>query len=305
MNHFKTISDYHSFANLPAPEHPLISLVAYNQIAYPKDWESWKLKHEYYVIGLKRNVPYKFYYGQQTYDFNEGVMTFIAPNQVLSMEHNPNLKVETHLKPSGWLLLIHPDFFWKTALVKKIKSYDFFNYTTHEALFVSLKEEAQVVTLFKSIEQEYQGNLDPFSQKIIVAHLELLLNYAERFYQRQFLTRNKSNHQIIEKVELWLATYFKEAKGLEKGLPTVEQLAEAVCLSPSYLSSLLTSVTGMSALQHIHASVISLAKEQLANTQLSVSQIAYDLGFGHPSSFHKLFKKKTQMSPLEFRTQCN
>ena len=301
MFQFKKISDYHKFANIEGPEHPLISLVDYSQIQYPSDINSIKWIQEYYTIGLKRNIAYKFFYGQQEYDFDEGVMTFIAPNQVMSLADNPNIKN----KPSGWLLLIHPDFLWNTSLAKQIKQYDFFGYSINEALFLSEKEEAMMVELLKNIQNEYQSNIDKFSQKIIIAQLELLLNYAERFYERQFITRKISNHQILEQLEAVLNSLFENDNLIENGLPTVQEIADRLHLSPNYLSNTLSSLTGQSTQNHIHNKLIEVAKIQLSTSNNSISEIAYNLGFEYPASFSKLFKSKTQMSPNEFRKTFN
>lgn len=301
----RKIGDYHEFAHISAPEHPLISLVDYGTVKYPEDAEGLKMVQEYYSIGLKRNVPYKFYYGQQEYDFDGGLMTFIAPNQVMSIGSNPNVVAFNKQKPSGFLLLIHPDFLWNSPLAKRMNTYGFFGYSINEALFLSEKEELMMIEILKGIEKEYQGNLDKFSQKIILSQLELLLNYAERFYERQFLTRQKNNHQILEQLDSWLDKYMDEINVSEKGLPRVEQLAEDLHLSPNYLSGILKSLTGMSTQQHIQNKLIEKAKEQLSSTNLSISEIAYQLGFERPSSFTKLFKNKTEMSPLEFRKSFN
>lgn len=300
-----SIGDYHKLANLPAPAHPLISLVDYSQVRYPDNINELKLVQHYYTIGLKRNVPYKFFYGQQSYDFDGGLMTFIAPKQVLSMESNPNVSAHTDKKPTGWLLLIHPDFLWNTALAQTITKYEFFGYFINEALFLSDKEESQIVSLLQNIAHEYQANIDKFSQKIVVSHIEVLLNYAERFYERQFITRQKSNHQTLVQVEQLLNHYFAENSQLEHGLPSVEYVSTKLNLSANYLSGVLKNLSGMSTQQHIHNKLIEKAKEQLSSTQLSVSEIAYQLGFEHPSSFNKLFKRKTDMSPLEFRGRFN
>ncbi len=302
LKHFKKVSDYHKQANIVAPEHPLISLVDYSQVQYPSNIESLKWKQDYYTIGLKRNVPYKFFYGQQEYDFDEGVMTFIAPNQIMSLGENPNIKTNT---PSGWLLLVHPDFLWNSSLAKTIKQYEFFGYTVNEALFLSEKEEQMMLNILMQIQGEYQSNIDKFSQKIIIAQIELLLNYAERFYERQFITRNISNHQILSQLEKVLAEYFNDDQIIDNGIPTVQDVADRLNLSPNYLSSMLKSLTGQSTQQHIHNTIIEKAKEQLAIPLLSISEIAYKLGFEHPASFTKLFKNKTDMSPSEFRKTYN
>ncbi|WP_422105234.1 helix-turn-helix domain-containing protein [Winogradskyella sp.] len=301
ITRFKKVGDYHKLAQLPAPEHPLISLVDYSKVRYPEEINTMTWTQDYYTIGLKRNIPYKFFYGQQEYDFDEGVMTFIAPNQVMSLSNNPNIG---HT-PSGWLLLIHPDFMWNTALAEKIQHYEFFGYTINEALFLSEKEETMMGDLLQNIQREYQSNIDKFSQNIIISQIELLLNYAERFYERQFITRKIVNHKILDGLETLLKDYFKDDSLIEKGLPSVQWVADGLNLSPNYLSSMLKSLTGMSTQQHIHEKLIAKAKTQLSTTTLSISEIAYNLGFEQPASFTKLFKSKTDMSPLEFRKTFN
>lgn len=300
--HFKKIGDYHRLANLSAPKHPLISLVDYTLVEYPAHIQKLRWRQDYYTIGLKRNVAHKFFYGQQEYDFDEGLMTFIAPNQVMSLADNPNVNAR---KPSGFLLLVHPDFLWNTALANPLSHYGFFGYGVREALFLSQKEEEQMVGILKNIEREYQSSIDKFSQKIIVAHLELLLNYAERFYERQFITRSISNHEIASRLESLLTDSFKEERLIENGVPTVQKVATDLNLSPNYLSNLLKSQTGQSTQQHIHDKLIEKAKEQLSTTALSVSEIAYGLGFEYPTSFTKLFKNKTEMTPVAFRKAFN
>jgi len=302
MKHFKRIGDYHKIVNLSAPEHPLISLIDYSQIVYSTNNESLKWTQDYYTIGLKRNVPHKFYYGQQEYDFDEGVMTFIAPNQVMSLGNNPNAGSK---EPTGWLLLIHPDFLWSTPLSTLIAKYDFFGYSVNEGLFLSEKEEKMMVDLLLNIQKEYRSNIDKFSQKIILSQIELLLNYAERFYERQFITRKISNHGTLDSLEQLLTDYFNNENLVENGLPSVQWVAEQLHLSPNYLSGVLKSLTGMSTQQHIQNKLLEKAKEHLSLTELSVSEIAYNLGFERPASFTKLFKKKMDMSPLEFRKMFN
>jgi AraC-like DNA-binding protein len=225
----------------------------------------------------------------------------MAPGQVLSVNNDPNDTTQR----SGWMLLIHPDFLWNTALAKKIKQYDFFDYSVHEALFLSEKEEATLNIIVQNIEQEYHANIDKFSQSIIISQIETLLNYSERFYQRQFITRKITNHQVLDRLEELLDNYFSNEEQAVKGLPTVQYIAEALNVSPNYLSGLLKVLTGQSTQQHIHNKLIEKAKEKLSTTTLSVSEIAYELGFEHPQSFSKLFKTKTKFSPLEFRQSFN
>ncbi|MDO1501121.1 helix-turn-helix transcriptional regulator [Winogradskyella maritima] len=302
LKHFKKVGDYHKIANLSPPEHPLISLVDYSEVKYPEDIDALKWKQDYYTIGLKRHIPYKMFYGQQEYDFDEGLMTFIAPNQVMGLGNNPNVKASS---PSGWLLLVHPDFLWNTSLSESIKTFEFFDYSVSESLFLSEKEEQMMEDLLKNIQREYRANIDKFSQQIIVSQIELLLNYANRFYERQFITRQITNHGIVAKVEKLLTDYFANDDLMKKGLPSVSWVADSVNLSPNYLSSILKTVTGQSTQQHIHNALIEKAKLQLSTTALSISEIAYTLGFERPASFSKLFKTKTELSPLEFRKAFN
>lgn len=298
---FNSISEFHRFCNLPNPEHPLISLIDYSKVSYPVNENELKWVQNFYSVGLKRNVNAKFNYGQQEYDFNSGVLTFVSPLQFLKIEINLNVVVE----PTGWLLLIHPDFLWNTSLVKKIKSFDFFQYAVNEALFLSDKEEQVIVDILQRIEHEYQSNIDKFSQGLIVAQVELLLIYSARFYERQFLTRKKTNAELLERFEKVLSDYFERGKSLEKGIPKVTEIAKQLNISPNYLGSLLRIYTRQSTQQHIQNKQIDYAKERLSTTNLSISEIAYELGFEHPQSFSKLFKSKTNFSPLEFRQSFN
>jgi AraC-like DNA-binding protein len=298
---FNSIAEFHAFCSLPNPEHPLISLIDYSKVSYPVNESELKWVQNFYSIGLKRNVNAKFNYGQQQYDFNSGVLTFVSPLQFLRIEINPTIMVE----PTGWLLLIHPDFLWNTSLAKKIKSYDFFQYAVNEALFLSDKEEKVIVGILQNIEREYQSNIDKFSQELIVAQLEMLLIYSERFYERQFLTRKKSNYELLERFEKVLSGYFESGNLLENGIPTVTSIAEKLNISPNYLGTILRLHTQQNTQQHIQNKLIDYAKEQLSITDLSVSQIAYELGFEHPQSFSKLFKQKTNQTPLEFRQSFN
>ncbi|MBK1895800.1 helix-turn-helix domain-containing protein [Chryseobacterium paridis] len=298
---FNSISEFHSFCNLPNPEHPLISLIDYSKVNYPTDDTELKWIQNFYSIGLKRNINAKFNYGQQEYDFDSGVLCFVSPLQFLKLEINPDVEVE----PTGWLLVIHPDFLWNTSLVSKLKSYDFFSYQTKEALFLSDKEEQVIIDIFKNIEKEYQSNIDKFTQELIVAQVELLLIYSERFYERQFFTRKKSSHELLERFEQVLSQYFENGNLLENGIPSVKSIAEKMNISPNYLGTLLRIHTQQNTQQHIQNKLIDSAKERLSTTSLSVSEIAYELGFEHPQSFSKLFKQKTNQSPLEFRKLFN
>lgn len=296
----KTISEFHKLRGLPKPEHPLVSVINVDDVNELPAGEISMIK-DFYSVALKRNFNIKMKYGQQQYDFDEGTMFFMAPGQVLKLE----VGAVTALKQSGWMLLFHPDFLWNTPLAKVIKQYEYFDYSVNEALFLSDKEEGIIGGLMQNIQQEYHSNIDKFSQGIIIAQIELLLSYSERFYQRQFITRKIANHQVLDKLETILNDYFSSDVLAKQGLPSVQHVADSLNVSPGYLSGLLKTLTGQSTQQHIHHTLIEKAKEKLSTTALSVSEIAYTLGFEHPQSFSKLFKTKTQLSPLEFRQSFN
>lgn len=282
---------------LPKPLHPLIGCVDLGKMSNDSGIDS--VIFDLYAISLKRGCD-KLYYGQQKYDFDEGLMGFLSPGQILRGEDNG-----VPVKLEGWMLFIHPDFLWGTSLANKIKKYDYFDYSVSEALFLSDKEEVIINDIVTNIRNEYHSNIDKFSQDIILSHIETLLNYAERFYQRQFITRKISNHQILERLESLLTDYFGSNDLATKGLPTVQYISDSLNISSTYLRSLLKTLTGLNTQQHIHEKLIEKAKEKLSTTELSVSEIAYDLGFEHPQSFNKLFKSKTNRSPLDFRQMYN
>nr|WP_293842404.1 helix-turn-helix transcriptional regulator [uncultured Arsenicibacter sp.] len=295
----ETIAAYHQFAGLSKPIHPLISVVRFDDIKPRMTDRPKSVVNNFYSVALKWNFNGRLKYGQQDYDFDEGVMVFLAPGQVLSVTAG-----ESH-EHSGWLLMVHPDFLWNTPLAKTIRQHDYFDYSIHEALFLSEREETVIVGIIEQIRQEYQAPVDKFSQPIIIAQLEVLLNYADRFYQRQFITRKITNHKLLDRFEAVLDTCFESEALQDHGLPTVGFLAEQLNLSPTYLSSLLKSITGQNTQQHIHGKLIKKAKEKLSMTDLSISEIAWQLGFGHPQSFSKFFRNKTNSTPLAFRHSFN
>lgn len=302
MKHIKTISEFHQFRKLPKPEHPLISVIDVSSVKQSKNDETTAIVLDFYVIAMKKVSGAGMKYGQQQFDFDEGLMSFMAPNQVFEVV--PGQKDEK-IKQSGWVLNIHPNFLWNTPLAAIINQYDFWDYSLNEALFLSEKEEATINHIIQNIQQEYQSNIDKFSKQIIISQIESLLSYADRFYHRQFITREKSSHQIISRLEKVVSDYFNSSDLINKGLPSVGSIAEALNISPKYLSSLLKMLTGQNTQQYIHEKLIAKAKEKLSATDLSVSEIAYQLGFEHLQSFSKLFKSKTKLSPLEFRQSFN
>lgn len=293
----KSITDAHRLAGIERPHHPLISIVDVSQ--FKNNSEVNAVIFDFYVVSLKRGCN-NLLYGQQKYDFDEGLMAFMSPGQILRGEEGgipPDLQ--------GWMLFIHPDFLWNVPLAKKIKQYEYFGYATNEALFLSDKEEKMMNDIIENIRLEYNANIDKFSQDVIIAQLELLFTYAQRFYERQFITRKITSHKILERLEEVLSDYFSNENLITKGLPTVSYIADTLNLSSKYLGSLLKQLTGMTTQQHIHEKLIERAKEKLSATELSVSEIAYELGFEHSQSFSKLFKMKTNQSPLEFRASFN
>ncbi len=296
VQRIKTISEFHHLRGLPNAKHPLISVIDYSSIKRAADIGEVHWIFDFYVISLKKGIGGKMYYGQQEFDFNEGLMVFMAPNQVFRIVSDPNSN-ETR---SGWMLLIHPDFLWNTSLANTIKNYDFFDYSVNEALFLSDKEQNTIDGIVRNIKLEHCSNIDKFSKQIIVSQINVLLSYSDRFYNRQFITREKANHQILDRLENLLNRYFHERISKD-GLPTVQSIAEELHVSPKYLSTLLKVLTGKNTQQHIHDKLIEVAKEKLSTTNLSISEIAYTLGFEHSQSFSKLFKAKTNISPMEFR----
>jgi AraC-like DNA-binding protein len=303
MRRFHTISAFHDFVQLPKPLHPLLSVVDVGTVPPPPPGRAPDgMVLDFYIISVKRTRNVQVKYGQHPFDFNEGVLSFIAPGQVFSVAVADETRAAAQ---SGWVVYLHPDFLWNTPLAKTIQQYDFWDYSLREALFLSGKEEAAILSLVFAIEQEYTSTIDRFSKQIIVSHLESLLHYADRFYHRQFLTREKANHEVLERLETLLHAHFNSPDLPERGLPTVQYVAERLHLSPKYLSNLLRVLTGQNTQQHIHAALIAKAKEKLSTTTLTVSEIAYGLGFEHLQSFSKLFKTKTSLSPLEFRASFN
>lgn len=247
------------------------------------------------MVALKKNVNATMQYGQRAYDFDEGALIFLAPNQVYSIQAN------NALSHKGWLLLIHPDLFWNTSLCETIKKYKFFDYDINEALHLSEKEESTIVHILHNIDEESKSNIDKFSKLVIVSHIETLLNYSNRFYHRQFITREKENHDILVRLEKILSDHFDNIKASTDTMLSVVDISSHLNVSPNYLSGLLQVLTRKSTQQHLHDKLIEKAKERLMISELSISEIAYELGFDYPQSFSKLFKSKTGQTPSTFR----
>ncbi|MDR6527912.1 AraC-like DNA-binding protein [Chryseobacterium rhizosphaerae] len=295
-----SISTLHQFLGLKRPANPLISVFNFDDVKLEPETFLSAVTTDFYVIALKKDCAGgKCRYGQQYYDFDEGIMYFIAPYQVLQFDDILLNGVR------GFVLVVHPDFLHGYGLASDIKEYGYFSYTANEALHLSEKEEKTILDIIDNIGGEIDSNMDTFSQDLLVSNLDLLLKYCDRYYNRQFLTRKKVNSDLLSKLEILLDDYFKNDKLTISGIPTVYSIAEQLHLSANYLSDMLRVQTGQTTQQHIQNRLIEKAKELLSTTSMSVSEIAYQLGFEHPQSFHRLFKSRTSLSPLEFRSSLN
>jgi AraC family transcriptional activator of pobA len=294
-NKISSITALHNLFNLQKPLHPLISVFDITDIAMIPDALRNAIYTDFYVIALKRDCGGKCRYGQQFYDFEEGIMFFIAPNQVFQLEDVVLSQVK------GSVLIVHPDFLQGYQLAAMVKNYGYFSYSINEALHLSEQEEKMIKEIMDNIKHETEMNIDAFTQDLLVSNIDLLLKYCDRFYNRQFLTRKKVNNDLLGKLEVLLDDCFRNDKLAMEGIPTVQFIAQELNLSPNYLSDMLRTYTGRTTQQHIQDRLIEKAKVLLSTTGLSVSEIAYQLGFEHPQSFHRLFKNQTSVSPVEFR----
>ncbi len=291
------IEDGHKLIGVPAPKHPLVSLVNLRDISKLPEGTDIKFMLNMYMISLKDGISCSLNYGRNSYDFSKGTMVFSKPNQVLSSEDET---IENDAK--GWILFFHPDLIRKSSLGQTINEYSFFYYEIHEALHISEEEQETITDIVKKIEKEYQQNIDKHSQKLIISNIELLLDYCNRFYDRQFYVRTNLNQDHISEFELLLKNYFSSEKPYELGVPSVKYCGEQLNMSPNYLSDVLKKETGKSAKDHIQGFIVNQAKNQLLGSTNSVSEIAYNLGFEYPQHFSKLFKKRTGITPAKFRS---
>lgn len=295
---FHSVSELHSALGLPAPQHPLLSIADYAQITADVTALSKGLVLNFYKISFKFNFKGRFKYGQQYYDFDEGGLSFSAPMQVISA-------AEEEADYSGLTLLIHPDFLRNYPIAKTIRKYGFFDYAVNEALFLSEQEKAVITGIFESIQRELQSSIDHFSQDIIISQIEQLLNYSNRFYNRQFITRKAAHNDHLAALDQLLNDYFNNNTALFNGMPGVEMIAGQLGVSQRYLSDMLRSLVGLNAQQYLQTWMISKAKELLSTTSLTIGEIAYQLGFEYPQSFNKFFRKQTAQSPRDFRNSFN
>lgn len=252
---------------------------------------------ELYIIFLKDVKCEAMTYGRGHYDYQEETLIFISPNQIFGFD-SPN---ETRVQPSGWALVFHPDFIRGTSLGKNIKEYNFFSYHVSEALHISERERQIVLECFKKIKEELEHGIDKHSKTLIVSNIELFLNYCVRFYDRQFITRETANQDILTRFESLLDNYFATDLPHIIGLPSVAYFADKLNLSANYFGDLIKKETGKTAQEYIQLRLIDLAKEKIFDTHKSISEIAYELGFKYPQHFTRLFKQKVGVTPNEYR----
>ena len=304
MEHKNKLRVFHSIPEmlrifgLPQPAHPLITLVDYSKTELTPEMLAQPFIMDFYNITYNESAGCRMKYGQTVYDFTDGGMFFTSPGQ-------PRTSIASVTSGAGFTLLIHPDFLRNYTLDTRIKSFAFFDYSVNESLHLSGKEKAIIRTISENISDELETSIDDITQDVLISQIELLLNYSQRFYRRQFIVRKPLNNAVLEKLDKILDTYFKDKTALELGLPTVQFLADQLNITPKYLGDMLRTLTGHNTQQHIHLKLIEKAKEILTISNLTVGEIAFQLGFEHPQSFSKLFKSKTQLSPLEFRASFN
>nr|WP_245405071.1 AraC family transcriptional regulator [Algoriphagus sp. AGSA1] len=287
----------HKAVGISKPKHPLFSILRFEDFPKPALTQRTKLISGFYQIALKKECPCKMQYGQTPFDFDEGIISCFAPKQVSIVEK------DFAFAKKGWIISIHPDFLRAYPLSQKMKSFGYFDYDVNEALILSEDEQQAIEIIFGQIEREYLLPIDRFSQDALISALDLLLTLFNRYYNRQFVTRQNSSSELLNRVENILNAYFIDAEGQK--MPTPAYLASQLNMSSKYLSDCLKQLTGQTAQQIIHDKLIEKAKDILTTTHLSVSEIAYLLGFEYPQSFNKLFKNKTAISPLEFRQSFN
>lgn len=292
MRRFETVNDYNVFNNKETL-HPLVSVIDLSK-ANPR--RASNMYFGIYVVFLKEVKCGDLRYGKNTYDYQEGTLVFIAPGQIVKVEDNGEI-----YQPKGYALVFHPDLIHGTTLGKHIGEYTFFGYRSNEALHISERERTIVLDYFSKIEYELERAIDKHSKKLIVANIELFLNYCVRFYERQFITRDSVHKGVLERFEKVLNEYFRSDKPQSIGLPTVAYCASELSLSPNYFGDLIKKETGKTAQEYIQTKLIDIAKERVFDNSKTVSQVAYELGFKYPQHFTRLFKQRVGQSPNEYR----
>lgn len=295
--HIQTVAEVHSFFGYPEPKHPLVSVLPIDEVMMTANYGDHTYIFDLYQISLKKGIQGNITYGRNHYDFHNGTIVFTQPNQSLKMEVG-----EDYSNASGWTIVFHPDLIRKSELGRIIDQYSFFSYSVNEALHLSEEEQESLTELAFKIEKEYQQKLDRHSQELMVSNIKMLLDYCTRYYDRQFYTRTNLSQDLVTRFEGLLSDYFKEGKQNKQGVPSVKYFGAAMNMSAHYLSDLLKKETNRSAQDHIYFHLINKAKTRLLNSEQTISQVAYSLGFEYPNHFSKLFKSKTGMSPAEFRS---
>lgn len=295
---FDTVNEYNDLNNHETL-HPLVSVIDFSK-ANPRSWggeKNVRINFGLYCIFLKDVKCGDLKYGKNYYDYQEGTLVFVSPGQVLEIENDGKI-----YQPIGHAVVFHPDLIRGTTLAKIIYDYSFFSYNTNEALHVSERERQIVLDLFSKIKYELQQNIDKHSKKLIASNIELFLNYCERFYDRQFITRDNENKGILEKFEEQLNGYFSSEKPRSLGLPSVAYFANEFHLSSNYFGDLIKKETGKSGKEYIQNKVINIAKNNIFNLDKTVGEIASELGFKYPQHFSRMFKNETGFTPNEYRS---
>jgi AraC-like DNA-binding protein len=296
IRRFDTISQYNAFNNHETL-HPLVTVIDFSKAAPRK---LTRMYFGFYLVLLKDVVCGDLRYGKNTYDYQEGTLVFIGPSQIIDAVNKNEM-----YQPKGYGVVFHPDLIHGTSLGKHIDDYSFFSYQSNEALHVSERERQLVLDCFSKIKYELEHAVDKHSKKLIASNIELLLNYCVRFYDRQFITRENVNKGILGRFETLLKEFFASDKPQTVGLPTVARCASELSLSPNYFGDLIKKETGKSPHEYIQLKLIDVAKERMFDTNKSVSEVAYGLGFKYPQHFSRVFKQHVGVSPLEYRSSMN
>lgn len=297
MKHFKTLSAYFDYIGLPRPEHPMLSVLYATGDSFlpcPKE-SSPPITNDCYSISLKKIIKGHLSYGRTKYDFTNGALIFLSPRQVLQWDSS------IVFEQKGFSINFHEDFIKGTELAQQIRKYGFFSYSANEALHLSPKEERQIESIVQNIEIEYHNNQDEFSKDIIISQLSTLLKYANRFYERQFLHRKELSNDLLAQFIQHLGAYFESGQLEERGIPSIEQIADKMSVSQRYLSDTLKKETGKTTTEHLQLYLIDEAKNILLKPNKTISEVAYELGFEYPQYFSRLFKKKEGLSPSQYR----
>lgn len=289
------VNDYCKGFNL-STLHPLVTILDLSEGNFIAENKARLVRYHFYGVFLKQGDVCVMKYGRQNYDYQDGTLVFVAPGQLVNITHLPK-----NYKPAGYALLFHPDLIRGTNLGNNIDTHSFFSYELNEALHLSQLERQIVLDCFDKIRFELTQGIDKYSKRVIVSNIELFLNYCARFYGRQFITRDSVNLGIIQKFESSLNTYILSGKIKEMGTPTVSYFAKEQHLSPNYFGDLIKKETGKSAQEHIQLKLVNVAKNLIYNSEKSISEIAYELGFKYPQHFNRMFKKAIGQTPSEYR----